>query len=410
TGEWGDPLNYRSHGMREHVITNARYWIDEFHFDGLRLDATQAIIDDTSPHILADVGLAARAAARAKPIWIVGENEPQDAHLVAPIDHGGMGLDALWNDDFEHSARVALTGVTDGYFHDYQGTSQELVAAIEHGFLYQGQIYSWQGHTRGTSSRGLPHSRFVHFLENHDQVANTGFGDRLVTLADPASYRAMTALLLLGPEIPMLFQGQETGSTKPWRFFIDHDPELCKLVRRGRADFLKQFARLATPEAQAVLPDPSAPATYYDCILDPRERDLARPHVQLHRDLLRIRRETPCFADEAKTELRGGMLTARAFCLRWWHDEGDRLLLVNLGITFCEAVLPQPLLAAPPEHGWRIAWSSEHPKYGGHGTPEVFTTKCLSIPARCAVLLAPDRDASLRLDPAPASGEKELRR
>jgi maltooligosyltrehalose trehalohydrolase len=206
----------------------------------------------------------------------------------------------------------------------------------------------------------------------------------------------------------MLFQGQETGSAKPWRFFCDHDPELCKLVRRGRADFLKQFARLATPESQAALPDPSAPSTFSECILDPGERKLDRPCVQLHRDLLRIRRETACFVDYKVGDVRAAVLTDRAFCIRWWHELGDRLLLVNLGNTFREAVLPQPLLAPPPDHGWRVVWSSEHPTYGGHGTPEPFTSKRLAIPARCAVLFAPDRDACLRVDPSPPSGEKEL--
>src|SRR6185503_21040701 len=130
----------------------------------------------------------------------------------------------------------------------------------------------------------------VHFLENHDQVANSGFGDRLLALSNPGSYRALTALLLLGPQIPMLFQGQETGTRKPFRFFVDHDDELSKLVRHGRARFLTQFARLATPEAQAALPDPSARATFDDCILDARERDLDAPMVQLHRDLIALRR------------------------------------------------------------------------------------------------------------------------
>jgi maltooligosyltrehalose trehalohydrolase len=175
-------------------------------------------------------------------------------------------------------------------------------------------------------------------------------------------------------------------------------------VRRGRAEFLRQFVRLATPESQAALPDPSALSTFRDCVLDAGERDFARPCVQLHRDLLRLRRETPCFVDG---DVRGSVLADRAFCLRWWHDAGDRLLLVNLGNTFRSAVLPHPLLAAPPNTGWRAAWSSEHPAYGGHGTPEPFSARRLGIPARCAVLLAPDPNAYLRVEPPPNSGEKE---
>ncbi len=406
-GEWGDALDYSRPGVRELFTTNAAYWIGELHFDGLRIDATQAIKDESDCHILKEIVDAARAAAADRQIWIVGENEPQDIHLVETGTREGCGLDALWNDDFEHSARVAMTGCTDGYFHDYAGSAQEFVSALERGFLYQGQMYAWQRNTRGTPTHGTARSRFVHFLENHDQVANLGFGDRLTTLTDPATLRAMTAVLLLGPEIPMLFQGQETGSTKPFRFFADHDDELNKLVRHGRADFLKQFARLATPEVQAALPDPSHPATFSECILDPAERTLDNPVVRLHRDLMRLRREHPCFTESGPDGLRGAVLGDDTFCVRWWHAAGDRLLLVNLGNTFRRTVIPEPLLAAPEKHGWRVAWSSEHPTYGGRGTPEPFTPTRLAIPARSAVLLAPDPSAWLRRDPPPVSGEKD---
>jgi maltooligosyltrehalose trehalohydrolase len=399
-GEWGDPLDFSSHGVREFFTSNAAYWIAEFHFDGLRLDATQALVDESPCHIVADVVRAARGAAPHKQLWLVGENEPQEVKMVRPIDEGGCGLDALWNDDFEHTTRIALTGCVDGYFHDYTATPQCLISALEHGFLYQGQMYPWQRNTRGSPTRGLPPSRFVHFLENHDQIANTGFGERAITQSAPSTYRALTALLLLGPQIPMLFQGQETGARQPFRYFVDHDEELNKLVRHGRAEFLAQFARLATPESQAALPDPASPTTFESCILDERDRDLTAPIVQLHRDLIELRRSYPGFVDQRPNAMRGALLSGQAFCLRWWHEAGDRLLLVNLGPTFKQAEQPEPLLA-PPEHmGWRIAWSSEHPKYGGYGTPEPFTHERLYIPARSAVLLEPDATKYLRRDPS----------
>ena len=399
--EWGDALDYSVRGVREFFLANAQYWIDEFHFDGLRLDATQAIRDDSQPHIVADIVRRARAAAGTRRIFIVGETEPQDVSLIT--EHG---VDALWNDDFEHAARVALSGIRDGYFHDYRGTPQELISAIKRGFLYQGQVYAWQRNTRGTSTRGLAPARFVHYIENHDQVANLGFGERLDALADQALIRAMTALLLLAPELPMLFQGQEHGSTKPWHYFIDHDRELAEVVRAGRAHFLSQFARLATAEAQAALPDPAANATFAECVLDPAERRANGSYVRMHRDLLRIRREHPAFTDQRPGVVDGAVLDDRAFCLRWMHERGDRLLLVNLGATFRESVLPEPLLAPPQRTGWRVAWSSEHPSYGGHGTPEPFAIARLAIPARAAVLLAPDPAAWLRVEPPPPSGEK----
>jgi maltooligosyltrehalose trehalohydrolase len=386
--EWGEALELSEPGVREFFIANAGYWIDEFHFDGLRLDATQAIHDSSQPHILDELCKRARAAAGTKKIFIVAENEPQDVALLT--EHG---IDALWNDDFEHSARVALTGVTDGYLHDYRGTPQEIISAIKHGFLYQGQVYAWQRNVRGTPTRDLPRSRFVHFLENHDQVANIGFGERLSALADPASLRALTAVLLLGPELPMLFQGQESFSRKQWHYFIDHDPELSKLVHKGRAHFLTQFARLATPEAQAVVADPSARETFAACVLS----DPPAPHaVALHKDLIALRARG--FCDETPD---GAVLGRETFCLRW----AERLLLVNLGPTFREPILPEPLLAPLPRSGWKVAWSSEDPRYGGHGTPEPFTVARLAIPAHSAVLCIADDAKWLRVDPPPKSGQ-----
>jgi maltooligosyltrehalose trehalohydrolase len=402
TNEWGDALDYGAPGVREFLTTNAAYWIDEFHFDGLRLDATQSIIDGGQPHIVAEIVRRARASASPRSVFLVAENEPQDRRLLDEY-----GLDALVTDDFAHSARVALTGASEGYLHDHRGTPQELVSAVKHGMLYQGQLYAWQRNTRGTPSRGLAPARFVHYLENHDQVANVGFGDRLTMLSDPARLRALTALLLLSPQLPMLFQGEEMGSTRPWRFFVDHDPALNRLVRAGRAALLAQFARLATPEAQAALPDPGARATFDACVLDPRERTPTSPAMRLHRDLIALRRAHPAFTDQRAGVLDGALLDERAFCLRWWHEAGDRLLLVNLGPTFRQTILPEPLLAPQPLTGWTVAWSSEHPAYGGHGTPEPFTLRRLAIPAHAAVLCAPDPRAYLRVEPPPAFGGKD---
>ena len=387
--DWGEALAFEHAGTRELIVENAAYWIREFHMDGLRLDATQAIQDSSPEHIVAELVRAARAATD-RTIFIVGENEPQD---VAVLD---MGLDAMWNDDFHHTARVALTGVIEGYLHDYRGTPQELCSAVERGFLYQGQMYAWQRNPRGTPARGRARTSFVHFIENHDQVANAGFGERLAELAAPASIRAMTALLLLSPELPMLFQGQETGSRQRWQFFVDHEESLEEPIRTGRAKFSTQFPSLATPEGQAGLADPCDEATYRRCILDPRDRNLNNPIVALHRDLLRLRKQVSREVDTA-------VLGPEQFVLRLGEDH---LLLVNLGATFAHPVVPEPLVA-PPHGGWKLAWSSEDPKYGGHGTPPVFTRERMSLPARSAVLLVPDDAAALRLDPAPRSGETD---
>ena len=389
--EWGEGIDFdgpHSAGVREYFVANAGYWIDEFHLDGLRLDATQAIHDTSGEHVLAAIARRAREAGRGRRIFLAGESEPQDAALLAPP----IELDALWNDDYHHTARVALTGLVDGYLGDYRGTPQELVSAARHGFLYQGQLYPWQGRPRGGPTRGLGRDRFVHFLENHDQVANVGLGERLASLADPATLRALTALTLLGPSLPLLFQGQEAGSTRPWHFFADPAEELRASIRAGRAAFVAQFARLATPELQAVLPDPCDEATARACVLDPAGRTLANPAVRLHRDLLHLRRDDPAFTDPRPEALDGAVLSDRAFALRYLRPDParDRLLLVNLGPTFARPAVPEPLIAPPAGTAWRLLWSSEDPRYGGHGTPPPFDGERLAIPARSALVLAPE--------------------
>lgn len=384
TTDWGEGINFdgeRSHGVRQFFIANAGYWIDEFHLDGLRLDATQDLHDRSPEHIIAAVARHAREAGAGRRIFIVAENEPQDVSLLA------MGVDALCNDDFHHTARVALSGEIDGYLSDYRGTPQELLSALRHGFLYQGQLYPWQDKPRGTPTRGFARRRFVHYLESHDQAANLGFGERLTASYDHGLVRALTAVLLLGPQVPMLFQGQETGSRRPWRFFVDHEEDLKPLIRDGRSAFVAQFPRLATEEAQALLSDPCADETFRECVLDPAERSFDNPWVRLHRDLLALRANDPAFTGE----LDGAVLSPNAFLVRFTQEDplADRLLLVNLGPTFKSGAVPEPLIAPPQGARWHLTWSSEDPRYGGHGTPAVFDEDGLSIPGRACVLLVP---------------------
>jgi maltooligosyltrehalose trehalohydrolase len=388
--EWGEALNFDGPGsapVREFFSLNAAYWIDEYHFDGLRIDATQSIHDHSSEHLLAVISRRARAAARGRRVYLVAENEPQDTRTLRSVDEGGYGLDAMWNDDFHHSARVALTGITEAYYTDYNGKPQELVSMAKHGFLYQGQWYRWQKKRRGTSSIGTPRHALVWYLQNHDQIANSACGDRLRTLTDPAALRAMTALVLLGPATPLIFQGDEIGALTPFTYFADHEPELAELVTNGRREFLQQFPSLATDAMQSRLPRPDDPAVFARCKLDWSAID--RQVLALHRDLLRIRRDDPLFRADPRATLDGAVLDDRAFLLRSLRQDGDdRLLIVNLGPTLRPEPIPEPLLAPPPERTWRLLWSSEAPEYGGSGTPEVETSDGRwSIPARSCVLL-----------------------
>ena len=255
--EWGDALNFdgrHSGPVRELVLANVEHWVREYHVDGFRLDATQQIFDSSPEHLLTALVRRARAAAGTRRVVVIGENESQHAELLRPHDAGGSDLDALYNDDFHHTARVALTGLRESYYADFGGTAQELLSAAKRGFLFQGQIYSWQGKSRGTPALDRPARQFLHFLENHDQVANSADGRRLCELSAPGQLRALTALLLLGPATPLLFQGQEWGSTTPFLYFADHGGDLGRSVRKGRLEFLGQFARFRAP----AIVDPSA--------------------------------------------------------------------------------------------------------------------------------------------------------
>ena len=196
--DWGAAINFdgeRSVPVRELFVENAGYWIDEFHFDGLRLDATQNTYDDSDDHVLAAIGRRARAAAGRRSIVLIGENEPQETRLVRPHGKGGYGIDALWNDDFHHSALVALTGQSEAYYTDYTGSPQEMISAVKWGYLYQGQRFEWQKQRRGTPGLDLEPACFVAFLENHDQIANTARGERVHARTSPGKNRALTALL-----------------------------------------------------------------------------------------------------------------------------------------------------------------------------------------------------------------------
>ena len=400
--DWGDPINFDGEDaapVREYFLANAGYWIDEFHFDGFRLDATQNIYDQSGDHILNALTQRVRAAARGQATYIVAENEPQHTRLVHPPEQDGYGMDALWNDDFHHSAMVAMTGRNEAYYTDYLGKPQEFISAAKYGYLYQGQWYKWQEKRRGTPGLRLPPSAFVTFIQNHDQIANSGRGDRCHLLTSPGRFRAMTALLLLGPSTPMLFQGQEFAASSPFLYFADYDGELGRLIGQGRSKELSQFPSLATPTAQAVLRDPCDLKTFEMTKLDFGEREKNAGLYQMHKDLIRLRREDPVFsrmqffrADGHPAGcLDGAVLSDEAFVLRYFGADGedDRLLIVNFGVDLHLNPAPEPLLAAHEGRLWEVLWSSEDIRYGGLGTPALDGDENWHIPGNAAVALKP---------------------
>jgi maltooligosyltrehalose trehalohydrolase len=391
--DWGEAINFETSApARALFVENAAYWIDEYHFDGLRLDATQDIHDASKTHVVSELIRAARAAAGSRSIFVVAENEPQDTTLVRDPGEGGHGGDALWNDDFHHTALVALTGKREAYYQDYTGSAQELVSAAKYGYLYQGQWYGWQRRRRGTPGLDLPGRAFVAYLENHDQVANTPFGRRLHQLTSPGLLRALTALTLLGPATPMLFQGQEFAASAPFLYFADHKAELRTPVSDGRKDFLSQFPSVTDPAVLAALPSPVDAQTFARCKLDLGERERHADWYALHRDLIHLRRGDPVILAAADRRTDGAVIGTGALLLRYFGGAaGDRLLVVNLGCDLDLRPLPEPLLAPPSGCRWEVAWSSESPRYGGGGTPPVRPHSHLHVPGAAAILLRSER-------------------
>jgi maltooligosyltrehalose trehalohydrolase len=393
--EWGEALNFDASDAapaREYWCHNGGYWIDEFHLDGLRLDATQSIHDPSGEHILAAIASRVHQAAKGRPVFLVAENEPQNVRMVRPIEAGGYGLDALWNDDFHHSAVVALTGRTEAYYSDHTGVPQEFVSAAKYGYLFQGQRYRWQKQPRGTCTRGLPRTTFVNFIENHDQVANSSDGLRLRRRTSPGRYRAMVALMLLMPGTPMLFQGQEFGAGTPFFYFADHKPELAAGVRKGRAEFLAQFVSAATPEVQRRLAMPDDEQTFVRSRLDWSEAERSPSWRRLFTDLLAIRSSENAFAPSRPQNVDGAVLADEAFVLRYFMtDPGDdRLLLVNLGPDLIRGSFAEPLLAPPDGHQWQMQWCSESPEYEGGGAPAPVGADGWHIVAHSASVLRPE--------------------
>jgi len=385
--DWGRAINFEGPApARAYFVQNAGYWIEEFHFDGLRLDATQDVKDASPQHVIAEMISVARQAAGATPIYIVSENEPQETFIVRCAEQQGLGGDALWNDDAHHTAVVALTRRREAYYRDYQGSPQELISSARWGYLYQGQWYTWQKKRRGSAALDLMPQSFVTYLENHDQVANSPFGRRLHQLAAPAQYRAMTAWLLLGPSTPMLFQGQEFCSSKPFLYFADHEGDLGEAVKKGRLEFLSQFPSLTDERVVQQLPAPGDEHTFTTVKLDLNERLSHATAYALHCDLLALRRSDPVLSRAGCYRPEGAVLGDNAFLLRYldW-DHGDRLLVVNLGCDLDFTPAREPLIAPPYGLHWRLAWSSESPEYGGQGTPPLDTDAPWLVPGGCAL-------------------------
>jgi maltooligosyltrehalose trehalohydrolase len=394
--DWGRGFNIdgpHSEPVREFMRANVRQWIHEYHFDGLRFDAIHSMVDGSREHIVHELTRHAREVASPRRVYVIAENEAQNvAFLKDDPEKGPGGLDSLWNEDWHHSAFVALTGQNEAYCTDYEGTANEFTSMARWNLLYQGQWYSWQKQPRGTDSRACSSSQFVCFLENHDQVANTGRGVRLHHRATTARWRAMVSLLLLGPSVPMLFQGQECATTSPFTYFADQEGELAEAVLKGRLEFLSQFPSLSDPETRDVLPNPADEASFRACKINWCGHPGSEEARLLHTDLLTLRRSDAVLATlgTPATRVAASAPTPSVALLRYATDAEERLILVNLGPR-TTLRMNDPLLAPPHGHRWAMSWSSERAVYGGAGVAQLEPSGMWTVQANCAWLFRADR-------------------
>jgi maltooligosyltrehalose trehalohydrolase len=295
---WGAAVNldaHNSHHVRSFFIENALHWLTEYHLDGLRLDATHGLVDDSPCHFVRELALSVRESINDRAVLLMSEDERNLKTIVLPFDEGGWGLDAVWSDDFHHQIRRLSAGDRDGYYQDFSGSVADLAATVHKGWFYTGQHSAYLGAARGTEPTGVPLNSMVFCLQNHDQVGNRPFGSRLHHQIDPALFRAVTAVLLFVPETPLLFMGQEWAASSPFLYFTDHNAELGRLVTEGRRQEFSRFAAFADETTRARIPDPQAEGSFAASRLPWNEVDAAS-HAgvrRLYHALITLRRREP---------------------------------------------------------------------------------------------------------------------
>ncbi|MCA1644355.1 MAG: malto-oligosyltrehalose trehalohydrolase [Chloroflexi bacterium] len=378
---WGAAINYdgppaTATWVRRVVLDNARYWLHEYHADGLRLDATHAIYDNSPQHLLAELTRTVRASLPpARQVALTAETHENDVRYLKPVEDGGFGFDAVWADDFHHTLRRYLAGDHEGYYADFSGSLAEVARCIEQGWLYEGQARPSTGREekRGTRARDRPARQFIYTLQNHDQVGNRPFGDRLHHQVDTDTYRAAATLLLFLPYTPLLFMGQEFGACSPFQYFTDHRPDLGKLVTEGRRREFQAFSLFADPRTRDRIPDPQAESTFLTSKLRlaDAETEQGAALQALYRQLLDLRRTDPVLAVPDRHAMAARALTREVLAVR---RSAERLLLANFGAAN----------ARIDEFGgdWRVLLDS--------GVPTHVDAGGVSVGARSATILGRD--------------------
>jgi maltooligosyltrehalose trehalohydrolase len=394
TTPWGAAINYdrpESDRVRQLIVENACYWLVEYHLDGLRLDATHEIHDASEVHLLSEICRRTReVVGDERRIFVMAEDDRRDVSLIRPPARAGHGLDAVWADDFHHAVHVLLTGERDGYYAAYAGTASEIATAVSRGFVYQGQWSAYHGARRSAPVRDEPASAFIFCVQNHDQVGNRAFGERLNNLIEPERYVVAVALLLFVPEVPLLFMGQEFAANTPFQYFTDHEPALGELVTRGRRQEFAKFAAFRDPTSRSRIPDPQNVQTFLDSRLRASERVSNGSMLRLHRDLIRLRRTDPVLAQCDRANTRAIAVGERCVVIRRWSDIGERILIANAGASQLFDLDGLDLEWPERNRRWRLVLSTGWRRYGGEVTrrqPRLIDGR-LAVPSKTALLYA----------------------
>lgn len=361
---WGQAINFDGPDSDEVVrffTENALYWLRDFHLDALRLDAIHGIVDRNAQPLLQLLSQSVHEFAKqaGRDIYLIAESDFNDVRYIQPAESGGCGLDAQWSDDFHHALHALLTGEQTGYDQDF-GKLEHLEKAFKEGFVYSGQYSAYRRRRHGNSSRDVPARKFVVFSQNHDQVGNRLFGDRLSTLVPFEALKLAAGMVVLSPYIPLLFVGEEWGERTPFQYFTSHsDAALVEAVRRGRREEFAAFRWQGEP------PDPQDEATFLRCQLDHNLRDI-EPHRTLrefYQELIKLRKTLPGLARPNKKHLEvRGHEKERILLIRRWSDAGEALLVAN----FCKE--PKALLLAIPGGQWHKILDSADQRWQGPGS------------------------------------------
>ncbi|MEO8077236.1 MAG: DUF3459 domain-containing protein, partial [Acidobacteriota bacterium] len=346
-------------------IDDAQHWLHEYHLDGLRLDATHAIKDDSQLHIIAEVTSAARASLPGRTLLFVAEDDRNLPVVLRSTEEGGWGCDAVWADDFHHQARRMAAGDDEAYFRDFSDDARDLATTVRRGWLYSGQPSAFRGVARGASSAGLSPSRMVICLQNHDQIGNRARGDRLHHQIDLAVFRALTAVLLCAPETPLLFMGEEWAADTPFQFFTNHAVELGLRVTAGRRSEFAAFSAFRDADVRSGIPDPQAIETFEASRLIWQEHQgaLHAATLELHRTLLRLRRTEPALATAGELVVDAPDSETLVLARR----AGREMVLVAARFRGSGAVDLRPW-AASTSGRWSVLLTTEDPRF--QSTPD----------------------------------------